>query len=159
MCCISIERPVEQGYNLQYVFSLVTITSLLQSSMSNHDHLTKFFIRFGHLFNFLMASRCIWPFKIEGLWGAEVPIVGKPTSYLTTLTPPPVFAFWLASFKGSHQEVSLQASSLRGGGSCSQVTRKLLKDVTKFSKTNQKLCNNRYVMMNPHWAFLVSQYK
>ena len=77
----------------------------LQSSASNHGHPTKFFISFWQLFvifyNFLMASHCIWPIKMQGLWEVELSIVGKQTWRLTT-PPSPVLAFWLASLTGSH---------------------------------------------------------
>ena len=56
------------------------------------------------LHNFLMASRCIWLIKMQGLWEAELSIVGKPKWFLTTL-PSPVLAFWLASLKGSLQRI------------------------------------------------------
>ena len=70
---------------------------ILKSSSSNRRRSKKFLIDFWHLLdNFLMASPCIWPIKMQGLWEAELTIVAKPTGRLTT-PPPTVLTFWLAS--------------------------------------------------------------
>ena len=47
----------------------VSFASSLQSGTSNCGHPTKFLTTSWHLFrNFLMASHCIWPIKMQGLW-------------------------------------------------------------------------------------------
>ena len=82
------------GPNLKTIMSQCTVKPVLQS---------KFLISFWHLFNnFLMASCCNWPIKMQGLWEVELSIVG--TWHLAT-PPPPVLAFWLTSLKDSHQKV------------------------------------------------------
>ena len=64
---------------------------------------------------------CIWPIKMQGLWEGELPIVGKWTWCLTTLSAPCPALFWLASLKESHQKVAKKMSQ-----SCRKLT-KLIK--------------------------------
>ena len=104
-------------------FCLLFICQNLQSSESNRGHPTKFLTTFWHLFdNFLMASHCIWPMKLQGLWEVELSIVGKPTWHLKM--PPlnlSVLTFWLARLKGSHQKVD----NLKMSQSCQKLIKTL----------------------------------
>ena len=72
---------------------------MLQSNASFRGRPTKFLVVFFYNFwhvldNFLMASHCIWPIIMQGLWEAELSIVGKP----------PSFSILIGQFK-SHQKV------------------------------------------------------
>ena len=103
----------------------ILLVEFLQLSKSDHGHLAKFLIGFWKLNlyfdNFLMASCCIWPIKMQGLWKAELSVVGKPTKCLTTVTVP----LLVLTFDWPVKK---------------EATGKLLNLCHKVVKTNQELC-------------------
>ena len=143
-CCCWRRKPVSflvlwKLWSPNYGVMLSSVSRCLEP-LTKYSHSLLIYIyyltTFWHLFdNFLMASHCIWPIKMQGLWEAELSIVRKPTWRLRT-PPLPFLAFWLASLKGSQQKVVKQMS---------QTCQKLIKNIAGWPQLDTLDCKlNRF---------------